>query len=403
MSAAITQRGLYKKKGNTLQIDQRIKTYDYEFQMDYITSYVFDRDLHCIFCSYTSKKKTPTLKDVFPADLVDFMEMLVRNSFVKAQMIHVKLNENHVLFSTNQLIDHTNRIMGIIVYEIPFSNVQTISVLSNTDFKNNQTKIVLDKDGVIFAIEKYNWDKFVLQTCKKIPESFKSMWINRFKADNILHKPYVDLMDSEDERGIMLELIQCLMYREMFPIRFCKFVTIHAHELKIMVTLSRFVNGNTHILMTQDVLEDNEMEKKHPDLFQSIFPELVSNAVISQSARMAMCVYCNRIKQKVDASYMETLKKNVAYYHSNIPPIYDDELEVPNFGRRGKSGQQSYKMLTQQNETYNVWMNYEEYSHYNMDKRFFMPESNLFKFVVCDLCKDEWNNFFETLNSKSEL
>jgi hypothetical protein len=150
------------KKANELLIDKRIASYHYNYDMASMCTYMFNRDLTCSYISSLKNfKGVKTISQVFPKDTQSFMYNLLEMTLMKSQMYHVSLNKRHVLFSTHAFYDHNNIIIGIIMHEIPFTNVQNLcDVQDKTEF-SSPVHFVIAENGHIHAMETVKWEVLV--------------------------------------------------------------------------------------------------------------------------------------------------------------------------------------------------------------------------------------------------
>jgi hypothetical protein len=378
---------LYKSKNNSLQIDKRLKTYDYEFQLDRMSFYVFNNDLKCMSGTDLKIVKGRNLvKHIFPTDLCDFMEMLIKNTLIKTQMIHVQLNNSHVLYTTQQCLDHLNNIVSVILYEIPFSNVQSMTNAILNGIEEYIVHFMIQEDGTIFSVEHYSWNKYFRRLASKFPEDERDEYVKNHSIENVLHKNLSILLDTEEEIAIYNKLIKHVGIHTNIPLRFVRYFDSYNDERKVLITISTFLNHATYFLFRKEILEEVEVEvAKTRSGFQF--------ALENEPYNTELCVFCKRLTHVIDSKDIKNYSKHVMYYHKNIPPLYDEEYDVPCFGKRGRCGQQSYKVLSERTEDTEtkVWLPlYDWNNRNNLDE-------TIVKKTICVLCSDEWDNFFTTL------
>jgi hypothetical protein len=390
---------LYKPSDNTLEIEQKLRTFDYSLNLERMTCYVFDNEMRCTYTTRAQMKQPTPLAAIFPRELYEFLKTLLQNTFTKTQMVHVKLNDAHVLYSTCQLLDHKNTIIGLILYEVPFTNVQSLENMIDKDMKGIETKYLLDSTGVIFAIEKLNWDKAVLKKSLRFPALFKNRWIERFKSDNILHKSFRLLMDAEKERTHHSLLLKHVVENMCHPVRFCRFQDTNDTEMLVMTTFSRFVNSAIYVLVSNEIIEERVLSANNAKWLNAVMD---SGRSVERDDAMSpscdVCVYCKRMRQAVDEHQLKNYKNNVVYYHEHLPPLYDEELDVPIFGKRGKSGQQSFRILEKRtNNNFCVWLDFRQWQLFNRVSNIDVAIRQTYNHTVCCLCCSEWDYFLSSL------
>jgi hypothetical protein len=401
MSVIRKPKSIYKQKNNILQIDHRLKTYDYDFKMDGLSYYIFDIEFNCIYATDLDLPVKRSYTNLFPEDIHDFFDTLFRNTLVKSQMVHVQLNGTHLLYNTNPFIDHMNNIIGIMLYEIPFTQVQSLQIEKNYEFLHLQIHYIVNFNGDIFAMEKINWDKFLRSHALDLEEKDRDDFIEKWKSDNILHKNVFDYMEGNRIKYIYKRLYKHMVNVESSPIRFCMFCTSPNFERKLLTTLSRFVDSQVYILTTYERFEEIESAQICEYL---AFPHIssASNKDINKINVYELCSFCKRIEVPTSEKEIDPFAKHVVYYNRNIPPVYENEINLPFFGKRGSMGQQSFKILTTNknkkgNKIFSVWMTMEEWK--NSEDRILAIKSKIYiKYTVCDLCLDEWEHFFNNFN-----
>ena len=156
----VKSRPTYKLNGNILKIDSRIESYDYEIQSEHSCIYTFDTDLNLLYVSSILDLigKFP-LKYVYPPDMQDFFFEILEETRIKGfTKYHVQLNGSHILYSSTTVTDQSNKTVCIIISELPFRNVQSISVIApkiKKCFDNNRIHIsyIVNQVGDIYGSE----------------------------------------------------------------------------------------------------------------------------------------------------------------------------------------------------------------------------------------------------------
>jgi hypothetical protein len=403
MSIVKKSNSIYKAKNNILQIDHRLKTYDYEFKMDAISFYIFDIEFNCIYATDFDLPKKKPFSSIFPEDVSDFFDTLLKNTLVKSQMVHVQLNDSHILFNTNPFIDHLNNTIGVMLYEIPFTQVQTLQTEKIYEFLHLQIHYILSIDGDIFAMEKLNWDKFLKTHLLDLPEEKRDDFFEQWKSDNVLHKNVFNFMDGERIKYIYKRLYKHMVVVESSPIRFCMFCTSQNYDRKVLTTLSRFVDSKVYVLTTYERFEESELSQTCDYLtYPHVCTAKNNNKNIEDINVYTICSFCKRLEVPISEREIDSFAKHVIYYNRNIPPIYENEINLPFFGKRGNMGQQSFKILTSNrtskgSKMFSVWMSMVEWKK-SEDGVSVIKEKVYIKYGVCDLCIDEWEHFFDNFN-----
>lgn len=382
---------LYKSKDNSLVIDKRINTYDYEFQMNRANIYVFDLNYDCTYANDVVMNTKMIIQKLFPEDLFDFIQSLVSNTVLtKSQIIHVKINDIHVLFRSSQCMDHMNNVIGCIIYELPFSNVQNVK-FPEINYAALQRSYILDTDYNVFAIEEIHWDLWLKEFTNEYPKNIQQNYLEKKNTKYLLGKQHLEILDSVEEFNYYCKLLKHIATHDE-TIKFCIYSDTQQKELRILISISKFIGleDKCLFLLNNDIIDENDHEIKKQ--YINVVENFKDNGRCFYN-----CVYCNRIQQIVDeATIKKTFKNHVIYYHQTVPPLYHSEFDVPCFGKRGKSGQQTYKILIANAGIYKVWMDLDQWKEHNSDK-VRIDEIFIYK-TVCDLCNDEWSNFFLSLN-----
>ena len=397
MSALIIDKkhhSFYKTKENSLYIDKRLKTYDYEIKTTNAHVYLFALDHTCMYSSRFEMKKPKHLEVVFPADLTGFIKTLIDSTKSKSHIqIHVKLNDVHVLFSACQCLDNRNEVVGIMIHEVPFSNVQNMNI-SDAEVFNLQGKLMLDERLNIVAVESYGWKKWVTELLTYTHESERDTVMEKYDIDNLIGRPYGILLESPIEYNFhSVMLAHVASDPSHTPLRYCVFKNTKRSELTIMYTISCFrTEKDTCLLITNEVIESNDIESDR------ILMKSCDN--IDNDQCFYKCTYCDRICSIVSEAEVKNIKQDIMYYHLTIPPLFHYEMDVPCFGKRGRSGQHSCKMLiTNDDGTFSLWLPFEKWKKNADDK--VRIESVRFCKTMCVLCRDEWNNFFNMMEISS--
>ena len=235
----VTKRkdGYYKEEDNILEIDKRLHTYEYEFKLNKISYYIFDKELNCIYISDFDLKKKKPLKDIFPTDLINFFQSMLTNTLIRNQILHVNLNNNHILFTTNNFMDHLDKIIGVMLYEIPFSQVQLLPLLHTIDYFHIPINCIVDITGNIVAMEQTNWERFLDEyiNIANLPNDYMNSW----RSDKIIHSNIFSSFTDKETRIIYYRIFKYLINTESPPFRFCVNYICESIERKLLISLSR--------------------------------------------------------------------------------------------------------------------------------------------------------------------
>jgi hypothetical protein len=395
MSVVKKKNTLYKPDNNSLRIDQRIQSYDYDFKMDNIGFYIFDIDLNCIYATDLFLTKKKTLKDIFPKDLIEFFDTFLRSAITKSQMIHVVINDQHIFFNTTPFLDHMNNTIGTMLYEVPFAKVQSLQIAKENTFRHMHINIVFDTKGNVFALEKINWDKYVEHFFSDLVPETKDILVKKWKSEKIIHSNINGMLGSDTGRYIYHRLLNYMLNEEKEPIRFFLLHNNTINEFKLLTTLSRFVDSYVYLLTTIEIYEENE--KSHTNELITNMNFSLSKSDNSHLHTHKLCKFCSRIDDIVEEETSQEYQKNILYYNNNLPAIYDNDLDIPIFGKRGSVGQQSYKVLKSHispdnKKEFRFWKSIDDFS---ISKTPAYLNNIYFIKDVCELCYDEWLNYFE--------
>lgn len=401
----------YRPRANELIIDQRLTSYEYDFSIDGVQTYVFDKELHCTYASglvIKPQKKVSnghfnsklTIQQLFPGDLVEFFSTLLQHSLKKPQMIHVQLNGHHILFSTHTYYDHMNSIIGIIMHEIPFSHVQKLIIVDRDDISLIQVHYIVNKEGMIYAMETVNWNKMLHSYIHKHRDSIadKDEYYERMKGENILHRNLFTMISSTIIKSVYMTLFDHICNNEILPLRFCWYSASSLTERKTLTSLSRFVDNQVFILVTSEVLEEVETHNgvdliTFPHFFPFVMP--VSNA--ATAIPCTMCFFCQRLKNtNLTHEEEDYYERKITFYRNDvIVPLFDPELNVPMIGKRGRQDQQSYKILQEGGtpRIIHAWMTADKLTTWLEKNKMKMTDLQVQQ-SMCDICEAEWNHVF---------
>ena len=376
------KQGVYLPSGNDFEIDHRLASYNYEYSISAMRTYMFDNALACTFISTVNLKKKMSLKQLFPEDLVNFFESLLRNAFTKQQMVHAKINGHHMLFSANTYQDHVGTTIGVIMHEIPFTRVQKLPGLKPTEMSMVHFKTSVEGGvfgvGPVFSKHPYPISLRTIHSCKNI--------------GNVTTHPQnlFDIIESKKIANIYRKLTHHVADKDVPPIRYCWYHGNLSSELKMMMTLSKFSNTKTYVLISVETLQDVDVDEYMYDFAN--FPRHYEHP---DKVPWSVCAFCNRIYCKLfDHEDEQYFLNNVLYYNETLPPVIDKTVQIPLFGRNGMTGKQSYKLIDSSKTIKHAWLNASEWNRYKL-KHFVDPITASVKYDLCELCEDEWENYFQ--------
>ncbi len=362
---------LYKPANNSLQIDMRIKNYDYQIDNKNIVCYIFNKNYHCIYVNnIVVNPLKNTLKTLFPIELIDFFKTILENSLEHEQLIHTVLNNRHILYRCSTFHDNMNRLLGYILYEMPFTKVQLL--IPNNTFEKLPTCLVIDRNGYVKGIENINWNKLF---------EFED-----FKSTNIINKSILTLLRVDYLEYLFKKLRIFILENHEKTVSFSMYWKFRFTTKRLLFTFSKFVDSSQSdmILVAIETIESNEVVDT--DNIPEYLTLPISNRY-SLSSMGVLCCFCNRIKIKCDKSQLDTFMHHKIYYNHTIKPLHDIENNTPIFGQRGCNGQQSYKCNSF------LWLNEEHWYLYKKKFPNSIPSYTTKSYNICQICKDEWEHF----------
>lgn len=367
---------VYKTSCNKLYIDQRISSYDFELQKDKLEVYIFNIEhMTCFYMSNMKMRQPCLMQEIFPEDLLGFFETLLKNSLQKPQTVHVKLNDKHVLFTTQNINDPRNKIIGIIIYEIPFSNVQSLRTQRHDEFQKHIVNIIMDKNGVLFAMEKHSWDTFVSRMAIKDSQ--------RYKSNMMLHTSLVNHIPCEFLRNVLLALFNHILENDDIPpMRFSWYCDDELIQRKMTSTFSKVVNQEPYVLLNTEVIGEETFEIPVDYL-----------AYEYKKNGFPVCLFCKRIKLYITDDEYGQFKHLILNYNKSLPPLYDEETCLPFFGKRSKNNIQSYKSFS--SKPMYVWAGD---NMWQSRQKLYSNHPKCIFYTMCEICHDEWVEFLTIQN-----
>ena len=377
-------RKFYKPNNNILTVDGRIESYEFEVDTKQMCTYTFDNDNHCIFISIMGKlTEKKNVEDIFPEDLNDFIFDLIRITKIEInKKIHVVLNEHHILYSCSILQNLTSKHIGVIICELPFTNVQSMTknILQPA---NLHIAYIVDSKGDLFGLEKNSKEVPFLNSIenKRIDESIKS---------NIY-----DLIQSEILKTIFRKLFEHLDMITSEDIMFGIFSENESFEQKNQITISKVkildkndVNSSSIFLINSEIKSQKKLDYTHNASLKTDF--------IPGYETYKVCTFCKKINTPMTIT--PVAERNIVPYEDIIAPIFDNVNNIPLFGRRSRNDKISKKDV----DADNIWTNMREWNSHVLSNKH--TQNMYVVYDACSLCKDEIRCYFlQTLRIRIEL
>jgi len=362
---------LYKPSNNIVEILPPTKKHNYQHSPNTIICYVYDREYFCKSSSVPSLIQKPThLKDMLPNEIVPIFNRLFDSTFSKSQQLHLCINGKHVLFSTSLFLDSNGKIYGIIMHECMYSQVELLII--QTPKLHFYQNILFDETGMIYGMERNSWDWMI-----------RNLEISRkWFSQNIIHKNILKVLPA-----FATECFRQLfdnLHKYEATIQFMVYSEYKEHALTFLNSVGCFQNNVKMLLLTQEIVEEVEIE--------SINPENMNKYNMNKTLKR--CMVCQRVNLTLPIEYKETYKRNIIIYEDTISPLYDNQLNIPVFGKRASIGHQHKNIFEQkddQDEFIQVW---DRPSKYNI----FKEDIQGFDLDFCPICRDEWRFLFSSFD-----
>jgi len=370
MSVCRMQNSFYKTSGNVVTIDPRLKTFPYSHQLDKMRCYFFDTKMTCnIATDIPLSRLNSKISDIFPKDMFSFFKNIIENTYSKSQTIHAVVNDYHVLYTSELYVDHKDRILGVIIYEVPFSKVEVFN--NETIISQQHASVIIDDNGVVVGIQKNHWDAFM-----------KQIGWNHAKSDAI-HLKYVKDMFDPFGFHVFQSLYSTITEGKEKTMTLLNCTERDNRQLTFLSNFSPFVMDKVYLLVTIELVDDIEVES-------------IENETIQQqndiNKYIFICSCCNRVLTSVDDSVMDTHKSNVIHYKSIIHPMNDKTYNLPQMGKRGLLGQQSPECLEKNTDgLYDIWIKKKKEKHYSTGNE---------KSTICNICRDEWKYIINLISQE---
>lgn len=389
----VKYRPLYKIVENTMQIDHRIESYEYEIQTENSCVYTFDNDRKCTFISVIQEPiHNLDIESVFPYDLVDFITGLLDTTREKSICrVHGILNNIHILYSTSIISDQNNQPLGIVLTEYLFKNVQSIASVAPKIKKTfDQSKIniayIINRSGMIFGTESDCLNTRLFNSIENNPIEERTELYDVFRCHVISR--------------IFKVLIDYLLKDNNVPLLFNIYTDTDEFEQKTTLSLSRIkvITGDMRdlVLINSEVKLQKDFEFMQDYLAHDVIA--VDGDGASSQQNYKICSSCKKIKcpKKNDKIEDDLLKKSIINYSDIIAPLCDIETDVPIFGRKARSGKISYKEL----DSGMIWLTPQQWNNFKLKNP---QEVKIYtiSYDMCHLCKDEYRYYLlKTLEIK---
>lgn len=366
---------LYKPVGNQIDIVPNNATYNYGSKIDDLICYIFDKEFFCKCVSIPNVlKKVTHITEMWPKDVFPIFMSMFESTFDHPQTLHMIVNGKHVLFNTNLFMNLKEKVHGIILHEVPFTQVQVYKQQMPTiHFFQN---VLVDGKGMIHGMERKNWDEMIKQM--QFGDKWKS---ENLIKQNVLSKfPdfvqtfYIKFFDSiKDENS---------------PVQFMICSENENHLITYFNSVGVFDNQNEKmLLLTQEIIEDEAIE--------AIVPEKA--IIYNLHTEMEQCIICRRVKILLPEYYKDFYARNVVNYIHSVEPLLHPSQRLPWLGRRGMLGHQNEDCLNIIHKEgvpscIQVW---EKPRRFNINRKAVLK----FKSSVCKICCNEWHWLLSSIQS----
>lgn len=379
IKSLVKSRPHYLFTNNILKIDSRIDTYDYEIQSDICCIYTFNKDFNCLFVSAINDPPVNKrhLTEIFPQDMHDFFIEILEETVAKKKLIkyHIQLNNKHILFTCNLVHDLSNDIVFLALSELPFRNVQSISVISpklkkNIDNNNIFHSYIINDKGDILGLG---------------PLSEKKYFLNDVLNGKVGEKSNLyDMILSTSYKEIWSQILLYVKNDGKTPIHFCIYTDNSLYEQKTQITINKMNIGSEKLFLFSSEIKNQKDFQYSLDYLNELNFVFVSE--IDETIKI--CCVCKKIKLPKNGI---TSKINIIKYDNIIQPVTDDD-NIPIFGKRSKEGRISYKDI----EDEYIWMTSSMWNNYKCKNKI----NNKIFVGICNLCNDEFQYYFTQMIQK---
>lgn len=381
----VKARPAYRLKDNVLKIDSRIDSYDYEIQSDISCIYTFDNDFNLIFASslLSTVGKIP-LQDVFPSDMQDFFHEILEETRIKGvTKYHVQLNGRHIMYTSYTVTDQSNNTICLTLAELPFRNVQSISVIApkiKKTFDNNKIHIsyIVNRNGDIFGSEAKSINShFLNDESNGIVTDGCNMY--EVLACDTIKSKWKDILSNINSHG--KQIISFIIYTDNAE---------YLQKTLVTITGMKMLGNDDESL---SLINTEIKNQKDFDIPQDYLKKKVINDknIKSSISVYDVCNCCKKIKLIIKSNPIIDISKYVLNYTDTISPLNDDELNIPHFGKRSKNGKISYK-----DNKESLWFTPQMLSTYS-NTLLRLDRNYSIYYTLCNLCNDEFRHYVQNL------
>lgn len=381
----VKARPAYKLTDNILKLDSRIDSYDYEIQSDISCIYTFDTDYNLLFASslLNSIGKIP-LQEIFPPDMQDFFFEILEETRIKGMVkYHVQLNGRHILYTCSTVTNQSNKTICLTLAELPFRNVQSISVIApkiKKNFDNNKIHIsyIVNRNGDIFGSESKSTNSYFLndESNGVVTDGCN---IYEVLACDPIRLRWQDILRNLTPGG--KKIITFIIYTDNSE---------YLQKTLVTITGMKMLGNDDESLSLINTEVKNQKDFDIPQDY------LRKKVVRDKNLRGSSTVYdvCNCCKKiQITTKNNSTIDKNkyIQSYSDTIAPLNDDELNIPCFGKRSKNGKISYK-----DNKDSLWFTPQMLSMYS-DAVLRLERNYNIYYTLCNLCNDEFRHYTQSL------
>ena len=374
LSRILKARTFFKRINNVLKIDNRISNYKYDIETNNICVYMFDSQYNCRLISMLNNIPVDLEIDrIFPSDMINFfneiIEFTIKN---RSQKIHAIINNKHVFYESEVLLDYNQRLLGIIINEIPFNMIESLDINElekQKILKDNTMSYILNLDNIIIGIQNsyllkknllYKNIKNEIQTTK-IVDIYNNFYNYIIEKDNLVK--FYCFADNENlEKKIIVKIF----------------------KISIIENLNQ--KNNSLIFINSEIKHETELKYKNEYLKYPI----CSNENINNNNIYKICIVCKSILSEINEHLMKDIKQQIIQYNNNIIPIIDDDLPV--FGQRSKLGMISFRSMELYKSSKKIWINADKWLKLKIKEN-----NNKITYDICELCYDEFSYYFENI------
>jgi hypothetical protein len=365
---------LYKKSGNKIDIIPSNHSYNYGNKIDNMICYIFDKELFCK-CISTPKllTKITHISEMWPKDVFPIFISLLETTFDQPQTLHIIINGIHVLFTTHLLMSLKEKVQGVIMNEIPYSQVELFK--QPTPVFHFFQNILIDRHGVIHGMERNNWDNMIKQM------HFTDKW----KSENLLNQNVLKHF-PEDVNEFYIQLFNSIQQGDS-AVQFMICSVNDNTLISYFNSVGVFDNGSEKkLLVTQEVIDEEVMTVEIPE----------KTIIYNLHNVMDQCIVCKRVRLQLSDYYKDYYARNIGKDIHSIEPLLHPSQKLPWLGRRGILGYQHEECqriikTDGVHDCIQVWELPQKYNIINHIVKKFKPS-------VCKICCEEWQWLLLTIN-----